>query len=71
MVDLSHVCGETEQQLFQKYAQIFDPNIKVKPRKVPNSKQRADPGSLIGLTERIDPKKEVTPVCQWEFRLSK
>jgi hypothetical protein len=71
MVDLSHICGETEQQLFQKYAQIFDPNIKVKPRKVPNSRQRADPGSLMGLTERIDPKKEVTPVCQWEFRLSK
>jgi len=71
MIDLSHICGETEQRLFQNYAQAFDPGIRVKPLKVPTSTKRADSSSLVGLTERIDPKNNITPVCQWEFRLSK
>ncbi|MFC1944373.1 hypothetical protein ACFLX5_02610, partial [Chloroflexota bacterium] len=69
MVNLSHICGDMEPQLFQNFARVFDPEIKVKPLKVPALERRADPRMLINLDDRLGPKNEAEPVCQWEFRI--
>ncbi|UCG83182.1 MAG: hypothetical protein JSW38_13625 [Dehalococcoidia bacterium] len=68
-VNLSRICGDTEQRLLQKFASTIDVGIKVTTRKMPARDRRADPKQLVGLAERISPGDEREPVCQWEFKL--
>ena len=69
IIDLSHICGKMEQQLFEKHARLFDPQMKVKPLKLPETKERSDTRLVVSLANRVTPKAVHEPVCSWEFRL--
>ena len=74
-INLSHMDGEMERRLFEKFAQTIDPRIKVKTLKAPSYRRSADgrmpeAGAPVSMATRItNPRSEDKPICQWEFRL--
>jgi hypothetical protein len=68
-IDLSHICGDMEHRLLQKFAGTIDPGIKVSPLKVPGPQQRVRSSAPVGLADPIPQDNAPEPVCQWEFRI--
>ena len=74
-INLQHLDGEFERRLFEKYAQKFDPNIKVKTLLVPTFGRSADgrmpeAGAPVSLEDRVHKvRTEDKPICQWEFSI--
>lgn len=65
-VNMSRICGDMEQRIWQKWAQYFHPNIEVKPVKLPPKDERH--GSQV-MAQFVPKRAEGEIVCQWEFKL--
>jgi len=69
-INMSHICGDMEQRLLQRYALSIDPGIEVRPLKLPEGKRRSvSTTSTIGSTTTKHLRGKREPVCCWEFKL--